>query len=207
MEAKEKWDQLTEQHRGQLLERHRDCEVQWKWWDDVYEMFREDMSAIGVHVETIYFSGFWSQGDGACFNGCVSDWAEFLTAAGKPELAEIASDRGPRFSWAAGGRYCHEHTVSFDDSELCEGNPYDEDDEPLRHQIWASTHPEGGPLHAAAEDLAEFLRDKMRELYCMLEAEYEHLTSDETTTEYILANCEDEIDELLAEQETETTEL
>ena len=118
MEAKEKWDQLTEQHRGQLLERHRDAYVCDKWWDDVYEVFKEDMSAIGVHVETIYFSGFWSQGDGACFEGHVADWTKFLNALGRPDAARVMADlegcTGVRLIWNHSGHYYHEHCTAFD---------------------------------------------------------------------------------------------
>ena len=128
MEAKEKWDQLTEQHRGQLLERHRVESVHDEWWDDVYEVFKEDMSAIGVHVETIYFSGFWSQGDGACFEGCwhysagcvkaVKDYAPQDTDL--HSIAKALRDASRKVFYTArarvvhSGRYYHECSVSID---------------------------------------------------------------------------------------------
>lgn len=203
MEAKEKWDQLTEQHRGQLLEKHRDCEVQWEWWGCVEEMLREDMEAIGVYVEAMYFSGFWSQGDGACFNGYVGDWTKFLTAVGKPELAEVVMAHGVSFKWQSRGRYCHENTVDFEIDGLWIDNPYDEDEEEVRHEIWNAIHKEGGPIYVVSDDLIEFLKDKMRDLYKQLEKEHEHLTSDEVVTEYILEYEEGDIDELLDEQREE----
>ena len=203
MDAKEKWDQLTEANRERLLEKHRDCEVQWNWWDDVYEMFREDMSAIGVHVETIYFSGFWSQGDGACFNGHVNDWVKFLTAVEKPELVEEAVGRDVSFEWQSLGRYSHENTVVFETSGLWVDNPYDEEDDEVRHVMWNAINKEGGLIYAVSDDLVEFLKDKMRGLYRQLEEEHEHLTSDEVVIEYILEHEEEDIDELLDEQREE----
>lgn len=203
MEAKEKWDQLTEQHREQLLERYRDVNVHHGWWDGVYEAFEEDMGAIGVHVEAIYFSGFWSQGDGACFNGHVCNWRDFLTATKRPELIEIVDEYNISFSWSTWGRYCHENMVEFGTDGLWINNPYDEEDDEVRHVIWGAVNGGGGPLYAASDDLVEFLRDKMRDLYRRLGEEYEHLTSDEVVTEYILEYEEDEIDAALEEQDEE----
>lgn len=203
MDAKEKWNQLTEVNREQLLEKHRDCEVQWNWWDNVEEMFKEDMKAIGVYVEAMYFSGFWCQGDGACFNGYVNDWVKFLTAVEKPELVEEAVGHDVSFKWQSMGRYSHENTVVFETSGLWVDNPYDEEDDEVRHVMWNAINKEGGPIYAVSDDLVEFLKDKMRDLYRQLEEEHEHLTSDEVVTEYILEHEEEDIDELLDEQREE----
>lgn len=203
MDAKEKWDQLTEANRKRLLDKHRNCEVQWEWWDSVEEMFKEDMEAIGVYVEAMYFSGFWCQGDGACFNGYVRDWRKFLLAVGKPELTGVVAEQGVSLGWGSEGRYCHENTVVFETSGLWIDNPYDEDEEEVRHVMWNAVNGEGGPLYAASDVLVEFLKDKMRDLYGQLEEEHEHLTSDEVVTEYILEHEEEDIDELLGEQREE----
>ena len=203
MDAKEKWDQLTEANRERLLEKHRDCEVQWEWWDSVEEMFKEDMEAIGVYVEAMYFSGFWSQGDGACFNGYVRNWRDFLTAVKRPDLIEVVDEYGASFTWVSNGRYCHENTVEFGIDGLWINNPHDEEDDEVRHVMWNAVNGEGGPLYAASDVLVEFLKDKMRDLYRRLEEEYEYLTSDEVVTEYILEYEEDEIDATLEEQDEE----
>ena len=203
MDAKEKWNQLTEVNREQLLEKHRDCEVQWNWWDNVEEMFKEDMKAIGVYVEAMYFSGFWSQGDGACFNGFVNNWVKFLAAVEKPKLVEEAVGHDVSFKWQSMSRYSHENTVVFETSGLWINNPYDEEDDEVRHVMWNAINSEGGSLYAVSDDLVEFLKDKMRELYRQLEEEHEHLTSDEVVTEYILEHEEEDIDELPDEQREE----
>ena len=206
MDAKEKWDQLTEQHRGQLLERHRDAYVCDKWWDDVYEAFKEDMSAIGVYVKTIYFSGFWSQGDGACFEGHVADWVKFLTALDKPDAARAMADRedytGVSLAWSHSGHYYHEHCTTFD-ADLAIDNPYDGAKQPLRRVAWEAVHGIDGLLAPLEDEFVEFLKDKMRDLYKQLEEEHEYLTSDEVVTEDILKHEENDIDELLDEQREE----
>ena len=202
-EAQEKWDKLTDEHRKQLLDRHRDINVHDEWYEPTFDSFGTDMEAIGVYVDQIYFSGFWSQGDGACFNGRVCDWEKFLAAVGKPELADFAMAHDLSFSWASSGRYCHEHTVEFEGDGLAVENPHDENYDPLRHAAWEAAYGEYGPLHSLESDFIEFLKDKMRDLYCALKEEYEYLTSDEEVTTFILDACEDEIEHLLAEQNEE----
>lgn len=203
MEVQEKWGKLTDEHRKQLLDRYRDADVHDEWYRPTYDSFGTDMEAIGVYVDRVHFSGFWSQGDGACFDGHVGDWGEFLAAVGKPELADFVMEHGPSFSWASHGRYCHEHTVEFGVNGLVIENPHDENYDPLRHAAWEAAYGEYGPLHSLGDDFIEFLRDKMRDLYRTLEEEYEYLTSDEEVTTFILDACEDEIEHLLAEQDEE----
>lgn len=210
MEVQKKWEQLSEERRERLIEKHRDGEVQFEWWDFTYEGFVERMGEIGVRTsaEEIYFSGFWSQGDGACFGGSVNDWEKFLTAAGKPELIDFAREHDLHLYWQSSGRYSHENSVDFSTEYLWSDNPHDEDDDPMRHAAWAAIHPgEGGPVYAASDDFEVFLRGKMRDLYSQLEEEHDYLTSDEAVTEYILANREDEIDEALEEQAIEEEEV
>ena len=90
MDARMKWEALDKRRKEKLIDKHRDVNVDYEWWDYTHENFKEQMKEIGVHVEKIYFSGFYSQGDGACFDGRVADWPKFLEAAGKPELLEHA---------------------------------------------------------------------------------------------------------------------
>lgn len=203
MKVREKWDKLTDEHREQLLDRHRDINTHDEWYRPTFDSFGTDMEAIGVYVDQIYFSGFWSQGDGACFDGHVYGWGKFLAAVGKPELADFAMAHDPFFSWASLGRYCHEYTVEFGVSGLVAENPHDENYDPLRHAAWEAAYGEYGPLYSSSDDFIEFLRDKMRDLYRTLEEEYEYLTSDEEVTVFILDACEDEIECLLAEQNEE----
>ncbi len=61
-----------------LIERYRDINVEHKWWDFEYDHFTAQMLRAGVRVAHIRFSGFWSQGDGACFEGGVSETGQLL---------------------------------------------------------------------------------------------------------------------------------
>lgn len=204
MTPREKWNALSDVARDELLEAYRDS-LEYNWYEDTYEMFTQEMKEIGVEVSKIYFSGFCCQGDGACFEGSVQDWNKFLPAAGKPELAAqlpAYRDQSIRLSWTHSGRYYHENCVDFSLDGLLVGNPYDEGEDPVRYVTWGHTQPEGGPFHGASDELIEFLKSRMRELYRWLEADHDYLTSDECTTEYILTNYMGEVEERL-EQERE----
>ena len=52
-----------------LIDANRDYNTDHQWWESTYDFFIETASQFGLHVEhdDIEFSGFWSQGDGACF--------------------------------------------------------------------------------------------------------------------------------------------
>jgi hypothetical protein len=61
-----------------LIERYREINVDHDWWDYHYDDFMAQMLRAGVQVDDIVFSGFWSQGDGACFDGGVSESRQLL---------------------------------------------------------------------------------------------------------------------------------
>lgn len=66
---------------GKVYERYADWNVNMDgWWEPDVEGFKENMKEIGVNVSQVYFSGFNSQGDGACFE-CELDMKVFI-----PEL-------------------------------------------------------------------------------------------------------------------------
>lgn len=50
------------------------------WWGFVYEDVKTIASLFGLEIDEIYFSGFSSQGDGACFEGYYSYKAGGLKA-------------------------------------------------------------------------------------------------------------------------------
>lgn len=59
-------DELDEKVRNKVIEEYQEILVEGDWWEPIYESFREDMRELGLEGE-LAFSGFWSQGDGACF--------------------------------------------------------------------------------------------------------------------------------------------
>lgn len=212
-----RWLALSEERRDALLEKHRDANVFDEWWDSVYEMFAEDCAEKGVEVDThtirtvggkqaqrhsIYFSGFWSQGDGACFGGRVNDWPKFLVACGRADLVPMYEklDHTLVLSWCHSGRYYHSGCTDFG-SDLYTENPFDEEDDVLQYATW-DTITEGGNIFDALEDdFIKYVRSLMDDLYKQLEEEHDYLTSDEAIAEYILGHCEEELVEEDDEEE------
>ncbi|MBU0564901.1 MAG: antitoxin of toxin-antitoxin stability system [Gammaproteobacteria bacterium] len=70
------FDELSEAAKEKAREWYRDGQLDYDWWDFVYEQADTaakhlgiDIDRKGKHTPAIYFSGFSSQGDGACFEG------------------------------------------------------------------------------------------------------------------------------------------
>lgn len=77
------YDELSEKAQERAREWWRDG-LDYEWWDCVYEDAADIAALFGLDIRTklvklmnggtrydpaIYFSGFWNQGDGACFEG------------------------------------------------------------------------------------------------------------------------------------------
>lgn len=94
------------------------------WAEDVIHDAKEIAALMGIYIDKVYFSGFWSQGDGACFTGhlgydvdCLEKVMEY--APQDKELHEIATRwvnlRCPELEGRVthSSRYCHSNSVSF----------------------------------------------------------------------------------------------
>ena len=189
-----------------LIEKYRHINVEHgEWWDSTYEMFKEDMKEKGIEVEDIYFSGFWSQGDGACFEGRVCDWELFLKSLGHDSsiLTRFAKDTWS-FSVKHSGHYYHENCTHF---SVDMPNPDGESDDWFIETFCIYNDPDDirGKAELAilrtydyevmTNRFVEMFKDSMRDLYRKLEKEYDYLTSDEAVKETIIANDLFETDE------------
>lgn len=163
------------------IEKNRDINVDFDWWAYTYDDFKEICSRIGIDVERINFTGFWSQGDGACFLGCyrykkqgIKLLMEYIE---DKEIIEIAGrmkdlQKSCFYKYAANieqhGRYCHEYTM-YTNSEILDYYEYKGFEE---------------------LDMA-FLgcfRSLAKWLYKRLENKYDYLISDEAVFETLESN-------------------
>jgi len=96
-----------------LIEKHRQINVEcMDWWECVYENFKERMAKVGIEVDKIYFSGFWSQGDGACFEGTINPLRFFRKhfPTEYPTIRLVLRHGGTaRVSCKHSGHYYHEN--------------------------------------------------------------------------------------------------
>jgi hypothetical protein len=187
---------VTPEQRSALVERHRYINVGHDdWYDCVYSGFKEDMKAVGIDVKQMYFSGFCSQGDGACFIGNLDNAQTYLDHHHKDQYPMIRklieAGGGVYVSCNHSGRYYHENCTSFwVDSDCLHGvlpAPTEFHDQIVAQ--WAKQM--ANEIDDFEEDVIEQWRSYMQDLYRKLEAEYDHLTSDEVVWETIEANEED----------------
>jgi len=179
--------------RTALLEKYRYINVEFDhWWECSESDFKEDMKQVGVHVERIYFSGFSSQGDGACFEGRLDNALTYLDQHHKdqhPMIRKLLENGGEVYVHCDHtGRYYHENCTRFwaDCDTLTGMLPQPtEFHEAIVDQWQELLVKEMDDFETA---VTEQWRTYMRELYRKLEAEHEYHTSDEAVWETITAN-------------------
>jgi hypothetical protein len=193
-----KFSELSESAKQTAIEKYRENGIGDDWWEYVYSDFTTIAEILGIELDTrpvklmngttrrdpaIYFSGFSSQGDGACFSGyfgyskqCVKRIREH--APQDKELHRIADELAAlqksyfyslRGYVSQSGRYCHANTMAVDTVEHSAGN-YLENSSELENEF------------------QELFRDLANWLYTQLEREYDYLNSDEVIAENIEAN-------------------
>lgn len=200
-----RWLALSEERRDDLLEKYRNVNVEHDWWDSLFEYFAEQLTEIGITVSThevklmngktwqdpnIYFSGFWSQGDGAYFEGYVSDWPKFLATLGKEDWAFWAHE----CNWTASSTHSYGNNMSINSELEAPENPHDEEEDPLRFHAWniAYLPPSEADLAALESEIEDEFNRLASGLYNDLEVEHDYLTDDEQVVDWILSNLDDE---------------
>lgn len=175
-------DELSDDAKEKAREWFRTADAGDNFWSEhVIDDAKAVAKLMGIGIDDIYWSGFWSQGDGACFTGSYA-YAKGSVAAvtayapQDTELHRIARDllnAQRRVFYRASAtishrsRYSHEHSVTIDCHDCSDD---------------------------VCEAITETLRDLMRWVYNSLEAEYEYHNADEQVDENIRAN-EYEFDE------------
>lgn len=102
--------------------------MDYEWWEGVYESAKEEGLTLGFHIDTINFSGFWSQGDGARWVGQI-DVVDWLKAHAPDTIGVSALIALINEGWIGGhvavrstaSNYSHENTMDV-------GELYDVDD-------------------------------------------------------------------------------
>jgi hypothetical protein len=180
-----KFDELNDEQKAKAIELNHDTNTDGlAWWDGVESDFREVARLMGIRIDKMYFSGFWNQGDGACFTGemryapgivaavegyAPQDTTLHTLAARLRELHRLAF-YGALVCVEHSGRYSHEWSMSLD-----------------------IEHERGKANYDAWRD---WCADFARWIYKRLEREHEFQTSDEQVAESLRANeVEFEIDE------------
>jgi len=189
--------ELSESAKEKARSWYREGAFDDDWYEFIFDDFARICEILGLRLKTryvrlhgggsrakpcIYFRGFWSQGDGACFETFYSyrKKAPRNIRAHAPEDIELhriadalqAIQRRNFFQLHAEashrGHYYHEYCMSISV----------ERDSPTYQDMTAD----------ADDAVTEALRDLSRWLYRQLEREYEFQTSDESVDKAISAN-------------------
>lgn len=192
------------EQRERLIERHRYINVEYhEWWDCVYSDFKEDMREVGIDVWRIMFTGFWSQGDGACFEGGFANLRTYLDHHHKdqyPMIRKLLGHEGYVYARCEHrGRYYHENSTAF---SIEHDTFYRLVECPTEfHETIVDTWDKQleDEVSDLEKDVTEQWRTYMQDLYRKLEQEYDYLVSDEAVWETIEANELDEDEEDLDE--------
>lgn len=177
-----KFEELEDSAKEKARDWYRQGALDYDWWDCTFYDANEIAALMGIQIERIYFSGFSSQGDGACFEGyyaykkgSVEDVKAY--APQDKELHDIALNlskiqRKSFYRLSAHvkhtGHYYHSGCTSIDVQNDNTYSAYVSDD--------------------IEEAISEALRDYMNWIYRRLEAEHDYLMSEESVDESIITN-------------------
>lgn len=197
-----KYDELSPEAQAKARDWYREGNLDYEWWDSIYEDAVKVAECLGISIGTrrdskepaIFFSGFCSQGDGACFEGtycykkgwrkALEDYApsrnkidgEWVPSESNAELHQIGSalqevQRRYMYQLEATvrhyGHYYHSGCTSID-----------------------VTHTESmyRDIGGAEDDVKTQLRLFMDWIYDQLEKEHDYLQADEQIAESIRSN-------------------
>ena len=198
------FDELSDQAKETARKAFRECALDDEWWDHIYEEAAHIADILGIDLRTrqinvmgggirfepnIWFSGFSSQGDGACFEGSYSykkgalkelksefpqdndlhDIARRLTAIQKKYFFSLKATVNHR------GHYYHSNCTDIE----CDYDYY------VFEKFGLERYE---PLDEDYEELKQVLRNFMDWIYKQLELQYDYLLSDECIDESIEAN-------------------
>jgi hypothetical protein len=171
------FDELSEEAQKRAISQNWDWNTNDQWWyEDIIDDAKEIGKLLGIDIDNVWWSGFASQGDGACFTGrysyvkgsckAVRDYAPKDEELHRIADALREAQRRAFYQLYASvkhrGHYQHENCTDIDvDGEYGDIDP---------------------------DAIAEPLRDFMRWIYRRLEEEYYYQNEDEQIAESFRAN-------------------
>lgn len=179
-----KFNELSEKAKDKVLERFYNINVDDNYW---YEGVIEDSKTIGkiigIDITNIFFSGFSSQGDGACFEGeyrykkgCLKAIMDYAPKDEKlHSIVENLCKLQSQYFYKLGakvkhkGHYSHAFCTDISLLEMDKDGYYEET----------------GRIIGA---MSEYLRDFMQWIYKQLNEQYDYMTSKEAIIETIESN-------------------
>ena len=186
-----KFDELSKDAQEKAIENNRDINVHDDWHEFIKEdWINEEIPSRGFEATKIYYSGFWSQGDGAMFEyrGITDElFNKFLDTMliGTEPLSPM------RMKWLVNNIHTSvsgRHSGHYHHEGCCSHSIYWEVDNGDLH--WDTNFYKW--LESFGDDFEAFIveeyEDICQDLYRTLEKEYEYFTSDEQIIESLREN-------------------
>lgn len=180
------FDELSEEAKEIAIEANRYIHVEHnEWYEDVYDTFKEKYSDL-FEITNIYFSGFWSQVDGAMFeyDGITDKLIDEFIAQLKfsPLRKKIIKDifyfsGSGKHKYSNYHKYCCKHSINVEHNYIVSMGHYPNIDDLMDDlQIMFESF------------IEERYIDIATELYSMLEDNYEWHTSDEAISKTLIVS-------------------
>ena len=170
--------ELTGEAKENALSKLRDWATDADWYDAVYDDAKNIAALMGIEIDNIYFSGFCSQGDGACFDGRY----KYVKGASKAVKRYAPLDKTLHVLCKrlqdVQRHYFYEITASISCND--------------RYHRTSGTYDINGRFcdipDCVIDDMDQVFSELADWIYKELESEYDHLTSEETLLENSDAN-------------------
>jgi hypothetical protein len=183
-----KFRELSDSAKQRVLEKFYDINVDSDFWYKCdFEDIKEIGKIIGISIEDIYFSGFSSQGDGACFEGtyeykknslkAIKDYAPQDTTL--HEIAKNLYEIQKINFYTIGAKVTHNGLYSHEN--CTEIDVYTRDRDGYFNDYLTITT-------KTDTEIKEYLRDFMRWIYKCLNEDYDFLTEEKQIIDTIEAN-------------------
>lgn len=177
-----KFEELIEEVQQKVIEKNRYINTDFDWHESIFESFKEDNEKY-FDIKNIYFTGFWSQGDGAMFEysgineNLLNEAIESLNLP-KWKKQILSTQICINGKGVQRGHYYHENS--------CDHTIYIEDNNNGYYQNIYDL------IDLYSSDIEDFIitkyKDICQDLYKNLENENDYLQSDEVIKETLICN-------------------
>ena len=182
-----RYDELSPQAKEKVAEQYSGINTEYEWWTFTYEHWQEKLEEQGFTNPKIYFSGFWSQGDGACFDAEIDlaiqfeQYKNFLLCHGTEKIKRAMHNHE---NWIYDYLY---NETSYDIAVV--NHRYSHES---TRRITSYCTSRRGILTDIYYDFEDWLEDRRKnfcmEIYRDLQQEYEYLSSKECIAETLRSN-------------------
>jgi hypothetical protein len=179
-----KFNELNDEQKEKVIENNRDINTDYEWWQFTKEDFHAQLDILGFYDVESYFSGFWSQGDGASFTG------KFSYPENEKEIETILKNLIDNYNYKDDKLDYAKNILR--NAMIEKKKDIDDDYYPCELEIYSrSNYCHSNTMQLLNNDNDCFLENcrwLADEYYKTLDDEYYYLVSDEAITETLIIN-------------------